>query len=441
MANKVLKFAFIVFFSIILLECSFDTKTGIWDDNKKIKVRDAKLVKLSKSQNEIISEINPNLKINIDLKPIENKDWLMAGKNYANLSSHLRLDGKLSNISKYKFEKMKNKAIKENPLILVENYLITIDNKGTILKFAENNKIQWSKNIYNKKEKKKINNISLALSKGILYAIDNLGKYYALDVNTGSTVWVKQHTALFNSQMKVINKKILAVDSNNIINCFSTKNGQINWQFKTNPSFIKTSKKLSIAINENSLFFSNRSGDIANLDINTGELKWFLPTENTLVRHETNFLETSDIVFFKKNLFFSNNFSKLFSLDTSTGIINWILGINSNLRPALINNYLFTISENGYLVVVDIIKGKTVRSNYILDKFKLKQRNELVLQGFLIASNKVYVTTNLGYIIICSINSGEVEKLLKVGNFRLSEPYISNNKLYVLSDKSLLVFK
>jgi len=272
-----------------------------------------------------------------------------------------------------------------------------------------------------------------------VYAIDNLGKYYAIDVDTGEIIWVKRHKALFNSQIKVTKNKILAVDSDNTINCFSTTDGKQLWKFETPSTFIKTNKKLSIIVTPNSVLFSNTAGDIAKVNVNTGELIWFIPTQNTLIKHETDFLETSDIVLFKKNIFFSNNFSKLYSLNLDSGILNWILNINSNLRPILIDNFLYTISQEGYLIVIDSIEGKIIRSNYILDKFKAKERKKLFMQGFLIASDKVYITTNLGYLIICSVSTGKVEKVSKLSNSQLSEPIISNNHLYVLTNKSLFI--
>ena len=67
-------------------------------------------------------------------------------------------------------------------------------------------------------------------------------------------------------------------------------------------------------------------------------------------------------------------------------MLNWIININSNLRPILIDDFLFTISQEGYLIVIDSIKGKIVRSNYILSRFKTKERKKLSIQGFLIAS-------------------------------------------------------
>ena len=101
---------------------------------------------------------------------------------------------------------------------------------------------------------------------------------------------------------------------------------------------------------------------------------------------------------------------------------------------------MFTISTDGYLVAIDALKGNIIRSNYILDKFKRKQLDKLSLQGFLVASNKIIITTNLGYIILCSLNTGKVDKILKISNSELSEPLISNNKLHVVTKNSVIVF-
>ena len=304
MMNKVFRFILIFTLSIIYFGCSFDNKTGIWENKQKRKTVNVALIKLSGNQEKFQTELNPELTINFDTQAKTNNKWIMSGLNYSNLISHLRFGGKINKFSKYKFKKISHSVVKENPLIIEENYFITIGEKGSILKFVNRGKLQWSRNVYSKKEKKKIESISLALSKGKLYAIDNLGKYYAIKVDTGEIIWVKRHSALFNSQIKITKNKILAVDSNNIINCFSTIDGKQIWKFETPSTFIKTNKKLSIIITPNSVIFSNTVGDIAKVNINTGELIWFIPTQNTLIQHETNFLETSDIVLFKKNIFF-----------------------------------------------------------------------------------------------------------------------------------------
>ena len=185
MTIRVLRYILIYSISIVLFECSFDNKTGIWENKQKRKTANTKLIKLSNNQEKVQTEINPALAININSEARINDNWIMSGLNYSNQIYHLNFDGKISKFSKYKLKKIKHNQIKETPLIVGENYFITIDEEGSILKFMNRGKFHWSKNVYSKKEKKKVESISLALHEDKLYAMDNLGKYYSLNVDNG----------------------------------------------------------------------------------------------------------------------------------------------------------------------------------------------------------------------------------------------------------------
>ena len=65
----------------------------------------------------------------------------MSGLNYSNLIPHLRFGGKINKFSKYKFNKIPPSTVKENPLILEENYFITIGEEGSILKLVDDGKL------------------------------------------------------------------------------------------------------------------------------------------------------------------------------------------------------------------------------------------------------------------------------------------------------------
>ena len=62
--SKVFRFILIFSLSIILFECSFDNKTGIWSDKQKRKNANTELIKLSNVENKFQKELNPELKIN-----------------------------------------------------------------------------------------------------------------------------------------------------------------------------------------------------------------------------------------------------------------------------------------------------------------------------------------------------------------------------------------
>ena len=66
--SKVFRFILIFSLSIILFECSFDNKTGIWSDKQKRKNANTELIKLSNVENKFQKELNPELKINFNSK-------------------------------------------------------------------------------------------------------------------------------------------------------------------------------------------------------------------------------------------------------------------------------------------------------------------------------------------------------------------------------------
>ena len=148
MVNKLFRSILIFSLLIILLECSFDNKTGIWENEKKQKAVNTELIKLSNYQNKFQSELNPELTINFNSKVKNNNKWIMSGLNHSNLTYHLNFDGQIIKFSKYKFKKIKHNKIKENPLIIEENYFITIGEEGSILKFVDDGKLEWSRNVY-----------------------------------------------------------------------------------------------------------------------------------------------------------------------------------------------------------------------------------------------------------------------------------------------------
>ena len=106
-------------------------------------------------------------------------------------------------------------------------------------------------------------------------------------------------------------------------------------------------------------------GDITALDVNNGSLIWQTPTQNNLIYQDTFTLENSDIVFENDTIYFSNNKNEFFALEARTGIIKWVQSINSSLRPTIIKGLIFTVSNEGYLFLIDDQTGNILRLSLI----------------------------------------------------------------------------
>ena len=433
--NKII-FLFVL---IILTGCSLNKNSKFWSKSEKIN-EDTNTINTSKSE-EIFKkstvyekEFNKNLKIKVEGNFNTNRqiDYL------TNNSGRVNFDGKLKTLSRYKFSKIKNFYQYEPEIVFHNNNLIFFDNKGSILKFNEDSKLEWKKNYYSKSEKKLKPILQFSNNENYLIVADNLAKYFILDIETGELIWSKRNVAPFNSQIKIYQDKFFIIDFSNTLRCFSLKNGNELWSVKTQNSLIRSQKKLSVVIVKDIVYFNNSIGDISAVDLNSGQLLWQLPTQNTLIYESSFSLETSDIVTDNKSLYFSNNQNQFFSIDIDSGSFNWETKINSNLRPIIIGNILFTVSSEGYLFLIDKNKGSIIRVTDVFDKFKSKNRNLIEPTGFILGKDNIYLSTNNGRLLVIDIVSGKTIATLKIDNEKILKPVYFDEKLFVVKNNAII---
>jgi hypothetical protein len=272
-----------------------------------------------------------------------------------------KYDGNLKKKSKFKFSKIKNFNNADHDLVFNNKNIIFFEKKGTILNFNSSSKLIWKKNYYNKREKKKEPILFFSSDKNTLVVVDSLAKYYALDLKNGDLLWSKTNTSPFNSQIKIYKDRFFVIDFENVLRCYSLKDGNEIWNIKTDQSFIKSQKKLSLIIIDDIVYFSNSIGDVSAVNIKDGNLIWQTATQGSLVYQEAFYLKISDIIGYKNSILFSNNKNEFFSIDTKTGIVNWKQRVNSHMRPTAVQDIIFTITEEGFLVIIDNNNGNIVR--------------------------------------------------------------------------------
>ena len=420
---------------VFITNCSLDTKSNIWTKNKKIVKEKQKTIKLLfKDEKPLDTEFNPQLKIKLSGKLINNSFI----NNFDNNNGRINYNGNLKKISRFKFSKIDNFDESEPEIIFSENNVIFFDNKGSILKFDNSSKLIWKKNYYSKSEKKLKPLLFFANNKDTLIVTDSISKYYAMNIDTGELLWSKNHSAHFNSQVKIYKDKFFAVDSQNVLRCYSVKDGTELWRVKTERALIKSVKKLSLIIIDNKVYFNNSIGDITAVDIKNGNLLWLTPTQSSEILGQSFFIKSSNLVANNNSIFLSNNRSEFFSLDLKTGILNWKHKINSTLTPTLVDNLIFTITMEGFLVVIENRKGNIIRITDIFKQFKKKKRSKIKPVGFIVGSENIYLTTDHGRLIIIDIALGRTKSILKIDSDKVSRPFVLNQNLYIIKENSII---
>ena len=429
------KLFYLIIFLFFISACSFNKNSKFWTSSQDIqKEKEEKLKKVLIEESALEKEFNPSLKIKLSKKI--NKNLLF--QNYFNNNGRLGYDGELKKSSRYKFSKIKNFYQFEPNISFNKNNLIFFDDKGSIIQFNDKSKLIWKKNYYSKSEKKLKPILQIANNEKYLIIADSIAKYYMLDLTSGNLIWSKNNLAPFNSQIKIYEDKFFIVDYSNTLRCISMKNGEELWNIKTESSLIRSQKKLSMVIVNGVIYFNNSVGDITAADIERGELIWQLPTQSSLLYESSFSLETSDIITDTKNLFFSNNKNQFFSIDIATGSFNWENKINSNIRPTVVDNYLFTVSIEGFLMVLEKNTGNIIRVTDVFNNFKKKKRNSIKPTGFIVGLNNIYLSTNNGKLLVIDIITGKTITVLKIDNEKISRPFVLDNNLFLIKDNAII---
>ena len=416
----------ILFILLLIPACSLNDKTSVWKKNKKINTEIEKkknTKKLFESNNIIKKELNPTLQIELK-KSLTQYDY----------------DEKKIKITKFKLSKTKNFNQINSKIIFYKNDLIFYDSKGSIIRFNKSTEKVWTVNNYSKEEKKSNPLLFLENKDEILIVADSISKFYAVNINNGNIIWSKKNVTPFNSEVKIHDNKLFIIDYENILHCYSLKTGEKIWSYKTENVLIKSQKKLSIKIKNDNVYFNNSIGDITALDAKKGKLIWQLPTQNNNIYAQSFSLKGSDLTIDKKSIYFSNNNNEFFSVDSSNGNINWQQKINSSIQPILYDDIIISVSNEGLLIFLNKATGKLIRITDALKVFKEKKKSQIHVVGFATGTDKIFITTSNGRLLIIDIKTGKNEKIIKIDGNKISKPFINNNMLFLIKNKGILKF-
>jgi len=420
---------------IFLNQCSFKENSRIWKDKENKLDAQKNIKKVFLEDKKITSEFNQELKLDLSIIKFNNK--IIDNKNNYGSQNYKGLIDKIGNYKFSKFEDINQLNFKP---IFLDDGLIFFDKKGSIIRYNDKSKVLWKKNHYSKSEKKLKPKLDFVQDDENLLITDSIAKYYSVNINSGELNWSKNNIYPFNSDIKKYKNKIFVIDYKNTLRCYNVSDGNECWNLKTEDSFTISNSKFSLIVISDKVIFSNSIGDITAVDIETGVIIWQLPTQSSSIINETYNFKISKLVSDGNSIIFSNNKNEFHSIDVKTGTINWINEINSNITPIITGNLIFTVSNEGYLIVIEKNKGNIIRVTDLFKNYKLKKRKNIKPVGFVIGNTNLYLTNTDGKMIIVDLSLGDIKKIEKISGDFISRPFIFNQNLFVIRNGSIIQY-
>lgn len=432
-----------VFVVLVLLQsCSFDNKTGIWNNEKNLSKKENNIFKDFESlntKNKIFDDIIPadsNFKFKIT-KAISNYEW--KDVYYDQTNNFVNLIYNDQNKLTFKSKKISRKAI--NDYILSENKnIITTDQSGNIIVYSlKEKKIIAKYNFYQKKYKKIKKILNIAIEDNKIFVADNIGYLYSFDYIENKILWAKKYKVGFRSNIKISKNKLITSNENNDLFFFNKKNGDVMRLIPTEETIIKNQFINNIAINDNISFFLNTYGSLYAINNEDMRIVWFLNLNQTLDLNPSNLFYGNQIVTDENKIFVSTN-HHTYIIEQISGTIIHRKNFSSEIKPIILKDYLISITKNDLLVLMNINNGKIIYSydvNQMIANFLDTKKKKVEIKNIFFVNNKIMVLLKNSYVIYFNIN-GIVEDVFKLASKINTNPIIINGSLLYFDFKNKL---
>ena len=429
---------------LTLSSCSFDNKTGIWKNEKNDINNESNIFKEFKSVTTFESKFNKIIPFDNKnefqlLKPSNNLEW---NDEFFSLNNNLK-NFQYNDLNKIilKSRKLSNNKIVER-ILFANNHLIINDEKGNIIIYSiSKKKTIFRFNFYKKKYKKIKKKLNLIIENDIIYASDNIGYLYAFNYKYNKLVWAKNYKIPFRSNLKIFNNKIIASNQNNNLLFFNKINGDLIKFIPTEETIVKNKFINNLSIDDkNNLFFLNTYGSLYSIDAKNMKINWFLNLNQSTDVNPSNLFNSVQIVSNENKLLIGSN-NKTFIIDKNSGFIENKFIFAPFIKPIINKTYAFLITENNYLISIDLSTNKILYSSNInqeIANFLNVNKKNVEIQSFMLLSNKITIFLKNSFVLNFN-SSGKLQSVKKLPLKLNSFPIIINKLLYFLDKKNRLV--
>ena len=435
-----------LFYSLLILiflsSCSFDNKSGIWNSENIISKKEKDLFKDFEAlnvSNQGFQKIIP-LKKDFRFKDLvlkENKTWNDNLFNSSNNLKNFRYNENYKLI--FKSKKISKFELDDN-FLFAEGDIISSDYKGNIIIFSINeNKIISKYNFYRKKYKKVKKKLNIIIENNLAYVSDNLGYIYAIKYKENKILWAKKHEVAFRSNIKIYKNKIIVSNQNNQLYFINKNNGETLSIIPTEKTVIKNKFQNNLSLNNKISFFINTFGSLYAVNNDTMRIIWFINLNQSLDLNPSNIFTGNQIINEGDKLVISSN-EFTYIIDQKSGSTLHKLNFSNILKPIIIDNYLFAITKNKFLVALNINNGQIIYSydlNKKIAKFLNTKKKDAEFKNLMILNGKIIIFLENSFFLIFNIN-GNLEQIRKLPTKINSYPIIIEGSLMYLDRKNKL---
>lgn len=386
---------------------------------------------------------------------VTNASWPQTGINPQHVIGNIKAGASLKELWSESFGSGINKRdiVLAAPVVSGDRIFV-MDSKGLVSAFAlKNGKRLWkndlkAKNIGGFKDTKSRAS-GLAVDGKMLFATTGFGGVFAMDAQTGKSMWRKILESPIRIAPTVTANMLVIQTVDNTIYALDKTNGQELWKFSVaqEDTVIAGGASPAYDAEDNVIVTGFSNGEIVVLNATVGTPLWSsMLVANKQVSSSTDINTIGAAPIVENGVIYAiSNGNSMLALDMRSGDKIWEKEIGSMQNMLMVGNYLFVISNKNVLYAVEKNKGRVVWSldirHYLYDK-DYNGKTIIYAAQPLMLNGHIFLAFSNGKILKIDALSGTVQakKNLKmdISNGLIA---VKEHVVAVSDDADIIVFK
>ena len=128
-------------------------------------------------------------------------------------------------------------------------------------------------------------------------------------------------------------------------------------------------------------------------------------------------------------------------INNVTGSTKFKIPISSKVSPIINNDYIFIVSNDNYLISVQISSGKIIYSyeiNQLISDYLETKKKEIKINLIRLINNQIFIFLKNSYVVKLSID-GTVNEIFKLPKKINSNPIFIENSIIYLNNKNKII--
>ena len=276
-----------------------------------------------------------------------------------------------------------------------------------------------------------------ALEGNRLFVTSGFGFVAALDTETGEVLWKFDAPGPMRNPPLVAEGVVVAVSISNEVVALDQQTGEEVWNYQSFEESARFLAAAAPAYADETVILPFSSGEVASLNITNGRVQWQAVISRTSRLNALSVL--GDIagspIIDRGAVFSVSQSGQMAGIDIRSGQVAWETPVGGYHTPWLSGESIFVISNRGELTALNRVDGR-IRWTQTLPAFtnEKKRKGRIAWAGPVLAGGRLWIVGSNGELRSLSPQNGEVMQTFKLREGAPLTPVVAANVFYILTE-------